>query len=60
MVVEHKSKNLNEMTTYISSEPFIIVEEFFPDDSGDWRNPKSNGAITVNTDLIGKVRVWTP
>jgi hypothetical protein len=60
MVVEHKSKNLNEMTTYISSEPFIIVEEFFPDDFGNWNNPKSNGEITVNTDLIGKVRVWIP
>jgi hypothetical protein len=60
MVVECNAKSLKEITKIISNEPFIVVEEFFPDDSGNWNNPKSNGEITINTDLIGKVRVWIP
>lgn len=58
MVVEHKAKNLKEMTTYISNEPFITVEEFFPDHTGEFNF--NNGEITVNTNLIAKAKVWIP
>ena len=58
MVVEHWANDLKDFTDQISKWPFIIVEEFFPGPSGSWKSAVSNGAITVNTDLIGKVREW--
>ncbi len=58
MVVDHRADGLTEFTALISERHFIIVEEFFPGPSGSWKNSVSNGAITVNTDLIGKVREW--
>lgn len=58
MVVDHWANDLKEFTALISERPFIIVEEFFPGPSGSWKSAVSNGAITVNTDLIGKVREW--
>ena len=55
MIVEHKSKNLDEFVDALANEDFVVVEEFY-------RNPQdgesySRGMVALNHRHVGKVKV---
>jgi hypothetical protein len=56
LVVEHRSKNLVEIVNELTEFDFIIVEEFFPDDTiGAY---KSHGLAAINRRFVGKIKPW--
>jgi hypothetical protein len=56
LVVEHRSNNLVEIVNELTEFDFIIVEEFFPDDTiGAY---KSHGLAAINRRFVGKIKPW--
>jgi hypothetical protein len=55
MIVEHKSKSLDEFVDALANEDFVIVEEFYrnPHDN----NSYSRGHVALNHRFVGKVKV---
>ena len=57
MAVEHASGSLKEFIDVLSSEDFIIVEEFYknPNDGVAY----SRGFVALNHRYVGKIKVYT-
>lgn len=62
IIGEHPAETLTEFTTLLNNMDFIIVTEMYKDSDSGARlgNLYAVGEITLNTSLIGKVKVYTP
>lgn len=54
IVADHPSNSLDEVTSAMNENDFIIVEEFYKAEDGSYF---SKGEITLNCLMIGKVKV---
>jgi len=57
VIVYHPSTNLEDITNELQSKDFIIAEEMYPDDFGQF---KSHGPIALNHRYISKIKLWSP
>ena len=55
VIAEHSSQSLDELSKHLNANDFILVEEFYKDDSGYF----STGHMILNTSHVGKVKVLT-
>jgi len=55
-IVEHPSPSLEVFIDELTEFDFVIVEEFFPDETT--KSYKSHGFAAVNCRYIGKVKQW--
>lgn len=53
MIVEHPSQDWSALLSHLNERDFILVEEFYKDDSGYF----SVGKIALNTSHIGKIKL---
>jgi hypothetical protein len=58
MTVEHDSKSLDDFVEALSSNEFVIVEEFYKDPRTD-ADYYSRGHVALNYRYIGKIKVLT-
>ena len=59
IVGEHESESLEELVQVLNDHDFIIVEEYYRDNSANGVNGNlyAAGMVIMNTGLIGKVKV---
>jgi hypothetical protein len=53
VIVEHRSESLEDFRNLLNEQEFVLVEEFYKDDSGYF----SVGKMILNTSHIGKIKV---
>lgn len=53
VIIEHKSKTMEELNDQLNEELFIFAEEFYKGEEGYF----SVGPIIINTNHIGKVKI---
>lgn len=53
VIVEHRSKDLEDFLNLLNERDFVLVEEFYKDDSGYF----SVGAMILNSSHIGKIKL---
>ena len=56
LIVEHPAQSLEQFVDELTEFDFVIVEEFFPDDT--IRDYKSHGMIALNRRVVGKIKKW--
>ena len=62
IIGEHEAESLREFAEVLNDSQFVTVTEMYKDSDSGARlgNLYAVGEITINTALIGKVKVYTP
>jgi hypothetical protein len=55
IICEHEAHNLEWFLAEFQKKDFVIVDEFYPDPTGQY---VSHGPIALNYRFIGKIKEW--